>query len=386
MSSIGTIEWQKCYGGTCNDEATEIKSTPDGGYIISGWTCSNDGDVAGNHQFPLTDYWVVKLSSIGSIEWQKCLGGTRSEVAFSIKNTTDGGYILAGYTASNDGDVAGNHQFPLTDCWVVKLSSIGSIEWQKCLGGTGFDGAKKIEQTPDGGYILAGYTESNDGDVAGNHGGADAWVVKLSTNGNLEWQKCLGGSGFEYANSLQKTSDGGYIILSDTTSNDGDVAGNDSGTNQADVWIVKLNPSGVIEWQKCFGGSNIENAMKIQQTPDSGYIYAGWTYSSNDGDISGNHDSGDIWVVKLTSEALGIPEYTNNDFEIYPNPAFESLFLKTNNAIISIEITDLAGKIVKVEKSNLDCNPIRLDDLDQGFYILRATTEKKKYTKKFVKK
>ena len=326
MSSIGTIEWQKCYGGTCNDEATEIKSTPDGGYIISGWTCSNDGDVAGNHQFPLTD------------------------------------------------------------CWVVKLSSIGSIEWQKCLGGTGFDGAKKIEQTPDGGYILAGYTESNDGDVAGNHGGADAWVVKLSTNGNLEWQKCLGGSGFEYANSLQKTSDGGYIILSDTTSNDGDVAGNDSGTNQADVWIVKLNPSGVIEWQKCFGGSNIENAMKIQQTPDSGYIYAGWTYSSNDGDISGNHDSGDIWVVKLTSEALGIPEYTNNDFEIYPNPAFESLFLKTNNAIISIEITDLAGKIVKVEKSNLDCNPIRLDDLDQGFYILRATTEKKKYTKKFVKK
>jgi hypothetical protein len=122
----------------------------------------------------------VKLTSIGSIEWQKSLGGTGEDQAYSIQQTNDGGYIIAGYTYSNDGDISNNIGF--VDTWLVKLNSLGSIEWQKSYGGTGGDAAFSIKQTTDGGYIVAGCSESNDGDVSGHHGEGDFWVVKLSSS------------------------------------------------------------------------------------------------------------------------------------------------------------------------------------------------------------
>ena len=137
---------------------------------MAGYTFSNDGDVSGNHG--AYDYWVVKLNSSGDILWQICLGGTNVDVAYSIQQTSDGGFIVAGYTCSNEGDVSGNHGN--SDYWVVKLNSSGTIEWQKCLGGTDGDYAYSIQQTSDGGFIVAGLTGSNDGDVSGNHGGSDA--------------------------------------------------------------------------------------------------------------------------------------------------------------------------------------------------------------------
>jgi len=152
---------------------------------VAGETCSNDGDVSGNHGE--YDFWVVKLNSSGEIEWQRCLGGSDYDYASSIQQTLDGGFIVAGYTKSNDGDVSGWHEGydpyggdPLPDCWVVKLNSSGEIEWQRCLGGSEIDGTKSLQQTTEGGFIVAGYSESNDGDVSGNHGEGDAWVVKLS--------------------------------------------------------------------------------------------------------------------------------------------------------------------------------------------------------------
>jgi len=166
---------------------------------VAGETWSNDGDVSGNHGG--SDYWVVKLNSSGDIEWQKCLGGTNSDggifndYIYSIQQTSDGGFIMACETMSNDGDVSGNHGS--YDAWVVKLNSLGDIEWQKCLGGTNRDIANSIQQTSDGGFIVAGYTYSNDGDVSGNHGYCDAWVVKLNSSGDIEWQKCLGGTNWD---------------------------------------------------------------------------------------------------------------------------------------------------------------------------------------------
>ena len=133
--------------------------------------------MSGNHGDGDADFWVVKLSSTGSLQWQKCLGGSRDDSAHSIQQTSDGGYIVAGFTDSNDGDVSGNHGG--WDVWVVKLNSTGSLQWQKCLGGSDFDYAYSIQQTSDGGYIVAGGTYSNDGDVSGNHGDMDFWVVKL---------------------------------------------------------------------------------------------------------------------------------------------------------------------------------------------------------------
>ena len=161
----------------------------DNGYIVLGHTTSLDGDVIGYHGGGTyrADIWVVKLTSQGSIEWQKCLGGTKNEQPYSLLQTADGGYLVAGNTASNDGDVNGFHGSE--DIWVVKLTSEGSTEWQRCLGGGGYERVTwgidmgGILQTPDGGYITTGMTESNDGDVSGNHGSADIWVVKLTPDG-----------------------------------------------------------------------------------------------------------------------------------------------------------------------------------------------------------
>ena len=113
--------------------------------------------------------------------------------------------------------------------WIVKLNSSGTIQWQKSLGGTGDDAGSSIEQTSDGGYIVAGYSNSNDGDVTGNHGDHDSWIIKLNTTGNILWEKSFGGSKFEGITSIDKTSDGGYIIATYSNSNDGDVNGNHGG-------------------------------------------------------------------------------------------------------------------------------------------------------------
>jgi hypothetical protein len=293
LNSSGDIEWQKCLGGIYDDFAYSIQQTNDGGFIVAGFKESNESDMSGNHG--AIDALVVKLNSSGDIEWQKCLGGTNVDQAFSIQQTSDGGFIVAGGTWSNDGDMSGNHGG--SDYWVVKLNSSGDIEWQKCLGGTDYDGASSIQQTSDGGFIVTGGKVSNDGDVLVNHGDYDAWVVKLNSSGDIEWQKCLGGTNVDQAFSIQQTSDGGFIVAGGTWSNDGDMSGNHGGS---DYWVVKLNSSGDIEWQKCLGGTDYDGASSIQQTSDGGFIVTGGKVS-NDGDVLVNHGDYDAWVVKLNS-------------------------------------------------------------------------------------
>ncbi|GHV40442.1 hypothetical protein FACS1894187_21380 [Synergistales bacterium] len=290
------IEWQRSLGGADFDLAWSIQQTFDGGYIVAGWSLSNDGDVSGNHGN--LDYWIVKLKADGTIDWQKSLGGTIDDYVQSIQQTSDGGYIVAGYSQSNDGDVSGNHGG--YDYWIVKLKADGSIDWQKSLGGTNDDDAQSIQQTSDGGYIVAGYSQSNDNDVSGNHGGGDYWIVKLNTNGSIAWEKSLGGTNGDMAQSIQQTSDGGYIVAGISTSNDDDVSVNHGGD---DYWIVKLNANGSIAWEKSLGGTGYDFAYSIQQTSDGGYIVAGWS-DSNDGDVSGHHGGVgyDYWIVKLNAD------------------------------------------------------------------------------------
>jgi hypothetical protein len=285
------LVWQKCLGGSSWDYANSIQQTTDGGYIVAGFAYSNDGDVSGNHG--ADDCWIVKLDGAGNITWQKCLGGSFWDEAYSIQQTPDGGYIVAGYASSNNGNVSGNHG--AGDYWIVKLDGAGNIGWQKCLGGGSVDVAYSVKQTTDGGYIVAGFTYSNDGDVSGNHGRSDYWLVKLDGAGNIAWQKCLGGSSEDEAWSTQQTADGGYIVAGYTYSNDGNVSGNHGAD---DYWIVKLDGAGNITWQKCLGGSSGDEAFSIQQTIDGGYIVAG-DASSNDGNVSGNHGGSDYWVLKL---------------------------------------------------------------------------------------
>ena len=294
LTSGGTTQWQKSLGGSGKDYAYSIQQTSDGGYIVAGEADSKDGDVTGNHGG--RDYWIVKLTSGGAIQWQKCFGGSSDDLASSIQQTSDGGYIVAGKSSSKDGDVTGNHGGE--DYWIVKLTSGGAMEWQKCFGGSSDDLAHSIQQTSDGGYIVAGTSYSNDGDVTGSHGDmGDYWIVKLTSGGAIQWQKCFGGSGNEVVTSIHQTSDGGYIVAGTSTSSDGDVTVNHG---RGDYWIVKITSGGALEWQKCFGGSESDVAFSIQETSDGGFIVAGTSYS-NDGDVTGNHGIHDYWIVKLTS-------------------------------------------------------------------------------------
>jgi gliding motility-associated-like protein len=308
LTSIGTIAWQKSIGGSGWDQAKSIQQTIDGGYVIAGSSSSIDGDVSGNHG--LYDCWVVKLTSIGTIEWQKSLGGSVDEFTRSILQTNDGGYIVAGYSNSNDGDVSGNHGY--FDCWVVKLTSTGTIDWQKSLGGSVNEFAKSIQQTFDGGYIVAGSATSNDGDVSGNQGLLDYWVLKLTNTGVIEWQKSLGGTGYDEATTIQQTNDGGYVVGGFSKSNDGDVSVN-YGFGLEDCWLIKLTSIGTLEWEKSLGGSGVEYAASVLFTDDDGYILTGPT-SSNDFDVSDNNGISDYWVVKLTNcELVASPQLVLGD-------------------------------------------------------------------------
>ncbi len=293
LSAQPSIQWQKTFGGSSYDEAFDIRQTTDGGYILAGKTFSNNGDVFGHHGG--WDFWVLKLANNGTIQWKKTLGGSLNDITRSIQQTADQGYFVAGYASSNDFDVSGNHG-GLNDGWVVKLSSSGTIEWQKAIGGSGRDEIWSAEQTSDNGYILTGRSNSSDGDVTTNQGKFDIWVVKLSESGIIEWQKTFGGAEDDSAAAVKQTSDGSYIVVGETASIDGDVTLNHG---NVDFWVLKLSPTGVLEWQKTYGGNNADISSDVILANDSGYIVTGYVGSHNTGDVTGHQASFDYWILKL---------------------------------------------------------------------------------------
>ena len=289
----GKIQWKRCLGGLSLEMGGFIRQIADGGYILFAESASDKCNTNGING---GQFWLVKLAPNGDVQWQKKYGGSRNEYAFAMDLTPDGGYILAGSTESMDGDVTGNHGY--FDWWVTKVDAAGNLQWQKSLGGTQEDQAFAIKSTPDGNYIVAGITKSGDGDVTGYHGGMDAWIVKLNNTGNLVWQKCLGGTGGETARSIAMTSDGNYMIGASSSSNDGDVA---SAKGAEDFWFVKMNPSGNIIWQKTYGGSRNEELFDIKQTSDGGYVAVG-TSESFDKDLNCNAGVRDMWIIKTAAD------------------------------------------------------------------------------------
>jgi len=366
LDSYGTLQWQKTLGGSDWEEAWDVQQTMDGGYIIAGRTTSNDGDVTGVHGG--FDYWVVKLSNIGTLEWQKALGGTSEDLGYSIQQTNEGGYIVVGESSSQDGDVKNNHGG--TDYWVVKLNFEGKIEWQNALGGVNTDRGNDIKQTRDGGYIVFGFTGSIEGDVTANHGSFDCWAVKLSATGAIEWQKALGGSDLDFGQSIQQTLDNGYIAVGSSISVDGDL---NSNYGYFDVWVVKLTELGAVQWQRNLGGTQAERGFCIQQTNDTGYIIAGESWS-NDGDVSGVLGKTDAWIVKLSPESTPTSAPQSQPLTISPNPATQSITLNipTETSMLMVRITDLLGRELK-QQSVLNNGNLDISTLSNGLYLVTAT-------------
>jgi hypothetical protein len=297
-----SILWQRSYGGSADDGASCIVQTTDRGFVFAGHTNSNDGDVTGLHGVSNDDIWVVKLDSLGNIEWEIPFGGTQRDEANSIIQTFDGGYALAGSTSSGDGDI-GHATYGGDDFWLLKLGKTGGIEWEKTFGGSGDDDAYSIIQTADSGFAVAGRTFSNDSDVTGNHGSEDYWVLRLNLQGKLLWQRAYGSRGADEAHAIVQTFDGGFAVAGWAGSNGGDVVGEHG---SADFWILQLDTNGTLKNGKCFGGSSGDFAYSLAQTSDSGFVIAGSTTSS-DGDVTGiqSPDTSDAWIVRL-NKALQI--------------------------------------------------------------------------------
>lgn len=285
-------EWDLSLGGLLEDEGAAVAVCSDGGYVVLCEITSTNGMAAGNHGG--YDLLVVRVDAAGAVVWSRCLGGSGNEHPGDIQQTTDGGFIVGADTDSNNGDVSGNHGE--ADVWLVKLDGGGQVQWQRCLGGSDTDGSvDAIRQLPDGGFYLAASSHSNDGDAIGNHGSADYWVLRLDAAGAPVWSRQLGGYGYESASDLSVTADGGCIVLGIAGIADGDVTfihGMD------DIWVMKLDAAGNVEWQRSYGGSDEEYGWSITVDPSGGYIMAGSTGSS-DGDVSANHGIWDYWLVNI---------------------------------------------------------------------------------------
>jgi hypothetical protein len=407
LNSIGVIEWSKALGGSFEDIPNCVRQTTDGGYIIAGESWSNDGDVSGHHgSNSNTDLWIVKVNNLGNIQWQRSLGGIYNESSYfyyhtpDIQLTSEGGYIIAGENNINDGDVIGNHGNTV-DAWVVKLNNTGQIEWQKSLGGFGPDGAGAIQQTSEGGYIVAGYNASSDdtlGDVRGNHGDYDYWVVKLNNLGGLDWQKSLGGTQWEFAHYVQQTTDGGFIMSGLTISDDGDVSGR-HGDNR-DVWLVKLTPSPAITQQNNVLYSNINllgsNYLWYRNSVLFATTSLPYTTITDIGDYTvvinhnGDTTSSNSYRVS-TITALKNNSAIVKSFMLYPNPASQQLNIQIQskeNSTIQLYIVDMNGKEMysknlQIAKDN-NLQTIDVSHFAKGAYLLNLKDESGTATDIFV--
>jgi hypothetical protein len=289
-SQVPTIEWEISLGGSLEEEVFAVQQTADNGFIVAGSTFSSDGDITINQGN--WDYWIVKLSPLGSIEWQKTYGGSDQDRAYDVKQTLDGGFIVVGDSRSNDGDVSvnnGNHDF-----WILKLDQFGSIIWEKSFGQINQDNARSVQQTSDGGFIIAGHKWDL------NIQQLDLWIIKLNNSGILQWQQSFGGFEMDRSPNIIETSDGGYFVNATSDSDDQNVSGSNG---QDDYYVLKLNSFGAVEWQNCYGGSGNErnnNPTTPIQTIDGGYIIGGYSGSS-DGDVTENKGYFDAWILKLSS-------------------------------------------------------------------------------------
>ncbi|MBA7576211.1 hypothetical protein ES708_18050 [subsurface metagenome] len=344
----GNKEWDKTFGGSESDKAYSVQQTLDEGYIVAGYTHS----FGAGH----SDFWLIKTDQNGNKVWDKTFGGSDNDYAYSVQQTSDKGYILAGDTKSFG---AGGYDF-----WLIKTDQNGNKKWDKTFGGSNDDWTYSVQQTSDKGYILAGHTKSFG---AGN---SDFWLIKTDSNGNKEWDKTFGGPEYDFALSVQQTSDKGYILAGHTQS---------FGAGNYDAWLIKTDQKGNELWDKTFGGSKSDYAHSVQQTSDGGYILAGYTQSFGAG-------GRDLWLVKLKGNGVMVEEdqpKADSLLQNYPNPFNEATTIQYNlpeNSKVSLDIYNLSGQKVKtlVDKVQEPGNYIvnfNANNLPSGIYFSRLKTQ-----------
>ncbi|MFA5034023.1 MAG: T9SS type A sorting domain-containing protein [bacterium] len=368
-NSTGDTMWTRTYGGTGNDGGYAVQQTKDSGYIISGMTGSYGAGA------PIyTNVYLVKTNSMGDTLWTRAYGGNNNDGSYSVQQTSDGGYIVAGYT--NSYGIGG------TNVYLIKTNSSGDSLWTRVYGGTSTDGSYSVQQTTDNGYIVAGITSSYG---VGTPTCFNAYIIKTNSAGDTLWTRAYGGTGTEYGNSIQQTIDNGYIIAGETGS---------YGAGGYDVWLIKINSTGDTLWTRTFGGTDGDCANAVQQTADKGYIVAGYTYSFG----TGTPDSANVYLIKTDSLGyVGIEENLSPvrdvaSLEISQNPFIKSTIIKYFIPVrtqVVLSVYDISGSCVKTlingEKTTGSYNTtLNAKELRAGVYFVRLSAGNYKEMKKLV--
>ncbi|TBN03291.1 hypothetical protein EYD45_09790 [Hyunsoonleella flava] len=292
------LQWQKTYGGTDDDRGHDIIQTTDGGYAILGYSKSTDGNLSDNAG--ANDFWLCKLDASGNISWQKSFGFLGADIGYALIETNDNGYLITGVLDVSASGGQGNSKTSGIlhaggDYWAIKLDANGNKQWSKFFGGTFTDTPYGVVQTTNNNYIIVGSSDSDDVDIKNNKGTYDFWVVSISETGDLLWEKSFGGSEIDEAWGIVASNDGNFIVAGDTRSKDKDVSNNNGA---ADIFMIKITPNGDLVWEKSFGGTSFDTARAISKTSDGGYLISGSSRSSDE-DISNNNGQNDALVLKL---------------------------------------------------------------------------------------
>ncbi len=297
------VLWQKTFGGSGDDRGQSVVATNDGGFLVSGYARSSDGDVSTN--FGFHDYWVLKLDAGGDVLWEKSFGFSGNDRSFSAIQTQDGGFFITGFldvtSSGGQGNDNGHQGRPnsfttlhgVGEFWGIKLNSAGDIQWRRYFGGTNNDRSYDVIQADDGSIIMVGSSESDDFDITSPMGSYDFWAVKVNLEGDLIWQKNFGGQGIDIGYAIDQTFDQDFIFAGDTRSDDGDVEGFRGNT---DYWLVKFDQSAQLLWQKTYGGSDFDSARAVDQLISGELLITGSSKSENM-QLDSNFGLNDVWVV-----------------------------------------------------------------------------------------
>ena len=299
LDAENNIQWSKTFGGSEDDRGNDILQTKDGGFAILGYSTSSNLDVPGNAGSQ--DFWMIKLDANGTISWSKTFGYLGADFGTTLLQTADNSYLITGVldvTASGgQGNSRNSQRHAGGDIWAIKLSENGDLQWSKYFGGSFTDAPFGIVETEDHNFIIAGSSDSADVDISNNNGSYDFWVLKITSNGSLLWERSFGGSEIDEARAITATNDGNFIIVGDTRSADKDVSNNNGA---ADVWILKMNLDGNLIWERTIGGSSFDVARSVARAQDNGFIISGSSRSLNEGFT--NQGQNDALLLKIDSE------------------------------------------------------------------------------------
>ncbi|MDB5225879.1 MAG: type sorting protein [Bacteroidota bacterium] len=383
LNSAHTIQWQKDIGGSEEEDLYDMWPTYDGGVILA---IASDSDSSGNkttHSHGIDDYWIVKLDSTGAIQWEKDYGGGASDAIEAIRQTSDSGFIVLGESNSDSSGDKITHKIGNYDLWILKLNKNGNIEWQKTIGGDKFEFADNIQQTKDGGYIIAGISKSG---ISGNKtepniGVEDGWLVKLDSFGNIQWQHTVGTDNLDAWTDVQLTNDNGYIVGGYSWS----VTLSSDSLSRPDYWLLKFDNLGNIKWQKTFGGNSVDEVTSFFQVSDSEYIVKGISGSGISGDKTvASHGDEDFWMFKLKvtggdSLVTIVKEQNREEIKISPNPFREStnFYFEENSKAKRLQLLDVNGKeIENINIANQSSYELQRNQLSKGLYFYVITDNK----------